>query len=260
MVGLYKDAGVDVYEAIYYADLEHVREVDQVLRWYTAEKSRVLDIGCSGGLHALEFAKRRHCVIGVDIEPSAIRRAKKRSKAHMLNVCFQVLDIENDDIFRLGKFDLIFAIGNVISHLNKYRMYNTLRRVRLCLNSGGTLLFNVYTLDCPFREVIVAERPRIFWKRQIDQKTGKIRMSGTFLDFGFTEFFEVWAYYRYEIEELLGVLDFRQIDCSNHLDFSCAATRSTTAPSIYFRAITEKTDGTTTRLLSRDPDRSPHTP
>lgn len=239
MVGLYKDAGLDVYEAIYYSDLEHVHEVDQVLQWYTAENTRVLDIGCSSGLHALEFAKRGHSVIGVDIEPSAIQRAKKRRRARVLNVCFQVLDIENDDIFPLGKFDLIYSIGNVISHLNKYRLYHTLRKVRLCLNSGGMFLFNVYTLEYPFREVIVAKRPRIFWKRQVDQKTGKIYMSGTFLDFGFTELFEVWGFYRYEIDDLLGVLDFRQIDSSNQLDFSCAASRLTTAPSTYFRAVAE---------------------
>jgi SAM-dependent methyltransferase len=236
MVGLYKDAGLDVYEAIYYSDLEHVHEVKQVLQWYAA---RVLDIGCSGGLHALEFARKRHSVIGIDIEPSAIQRAKKRSRAQVLNVCFQVLDIETDDIFPLGKFDLIYSIGNVISHLNKYRLYNTFRKVRLGLNSGGTFLFNVYTVEYPFRQVIVAKRPRIIWKRRIDQKTGKINMSGTFLDFGFTEFFEVWGYYRYEIEDLLGVLDFRRVDCSNRLDFTCTGSRSTTAPSIYFRARTE---------------------
>jgi SAM-dependent methyltransferase len=238
MVGLYKDTGLDVYEAIYYSNLEHVHEVDQVLQWYAAENTRVLDIGCSGGLHALEFAKRRHSVIGIDIEPSAIQRAKERSRAQVLNVCFQVLDIENDDIIPLGKFDLIYSIGNVISHLDKYRLYNSLRKVKLCLNSGGTFLFNVYTLQYPFREVIVAKRPRIFWKRQVDQKTGRIYMSGTFLDFGFTELFEVWGYYRYEIDDLLGVLGFRQIDCSNRLDFCCVASHSTTAPSVYFRATT----------------------
>jgi len=239
MVGLYKDAGLDVYEKIYYSNLEHVHEVDQVLHWYTAENTRVLDIGCSSGLHALEFARKRHSVIGIDIEPSAIQRAKRRSRAQELNVCFQVLDIENDDILPLGKFDLIYSIGNVISHLNKYRLYNTLRKVRLCLNGGGTFLFNVYTLEYPFRQVIVAKRPRIFWKRRVEQRTGKIHMSGTFLDFGFTEFFEVWGYCRYEIDDLLGVLGFRRIDCSSRLDFCCAASALTTAASVYFRATVE---------------------
>ena len=88
MVGLYKDAGLDVYETVYYSDSEHVREVDQILRWYAVENPRVLDIGCSGGLHALEFARRRCSVVGVDIEPSAIERAKKRTRARVLDVCF----------------------------------------------------------------------------------------------------------------------------------------------------------------------------
>ena len=236
MVSLYKDTGLDVYERVHYSDLEHVREAEQILEWYTQENTRVLDIGCSGGLHALEFAKRGYFVTGVDIEPSAIRRAERRCQEQMLHTCFQVLDIENDDIYWLGKFNLIYSIGNTVSHLNKYRLYNTLLKIKHCLDENGILLFNVFMLESPFRCEIHADQFKIFWRRELDKKTGKINMCGNFLKFGVTEYFDVWGYYLYEIQDLLEVLRFDQIDSSVKLNFSRTESPLTNAPSLYFRA------------------------
>ena len=58
MAELYRNAGLDVYEKAHYAHGEHIHEVGKILTWYTRSGSRVLDVGCSGGLHALEFAAR----------------------------------------------------------------------------------------------------------------------------------------------------------------------------------------------------------
>ena len=174
MVSFYKDSGLDIYERVHYSDLEHVREVEQILEWYTRENTRVLDIGCSGGLHALEFAKRGYFVTGVDIEPSAIKRAEKRCLEPMLHARFKALDIENDDICCLGKFNLIYSIGNTVSHFNKYRLYNTLLKIKHCLDENGIVLFNVFMLESPFRFEIHADRFKIFWRRKLDNRTGKI--------------------------------------------------------------------------------------
>ncbi len=236
MVSLYKDTGLDVYERVHYSDLEHVREVEQILEWYTQENTRVLDIGCSGGLHALEFAKRGYFVTGVDIEPSAIKRAERRCQEPMLHACFQALDIENDDICCLGKFNLIYSIGNTVSHFNKYRLYNTLLKIKHCLDENGIVLFNVFMLESPFRCEIHADQFKIFWRRELDKKTGKIKMCGNFLKFGVTEYFDVWGYYMYEIQDLLQVLRFEQIDSSIKPNFSRIESRLPNAPSLYFRA------------------------
>jgi 2-polyprenyl-3-methyl-5-hydroxy-6-metoxy-1,4-benzoquinol methylase len=261
MVSLYKDTGLDVYERVHYSDLEHVREVEQILEWYTQENTRILDIGCSGGLHALEFlewytqentrildigcsgglhalefAKRGYFVTGVDIEPSAIKRAERRCQEPMLHACFQARDIENDDICCLGKFNLIYSIGNTVSHFNKYRLYNTLLKIKHCLDQNGILLFNVFMIESPFRFEIHADQFKIFWHRELDKRTGKINMCGNFLKFGVTEYFDVWGYYMYEIQDLLQALRFEQIDSSIELNFSRVESRLPNAPSLYFRA------------------------
>jgi SAM-dependent methyltransferase len=233
---LYKDTGLDVYERVHYSDLEHVREVEQILEWYTQENTRILDIGCSGGLHALEFAKRGYFVTGVDIEPSAIKRAERRCQEPMLHACFQARDIENDDICCLGKFNLIYSIGNTVSHFNKYRLYNTLLKIKHCLDQNGILLFNVFMIESPFRFEIHADQFKIFWHRELDKRTGKINMCGNFLKFGVTEYFDVWGYYMYEIQDLLQALRFEQIDSSIELNFSRVESRLPNAPSLYFRA------------------------
>jgi hypothetical protein len=194
MVSLYKDTGLDVYERVHYSDLEHVREVEQILEWYTQENTRILDIGCSGGLHALEFI---NC---------------------------------------LGKFNLIYSIGNTVSHFNKYRLYNTLLKMKHCLDENGIVLFNVFMLESPFRFEIYADQFKIFWRRTLDKRTGKINMCGNFLKFGVTEYFDVWGYYVYEIQDLLQVLRFEQIDSSIKLNFSRMESPRPNAPSLYFRA------------------------
>lgn len=236
MVSLYKDTGLDVYERVHYSELEHVREVEQILGWYNQKNTRILDIGCSGGLHALEFAKRGYCVTGVDIEPSAIQRAERRCRAQMRHACFKALDIENDDICCLGKFNLIYSIGNTVSHFNKYRLYNTLLKIKNCLDQNGIVLFNVFMIESPFRFEIHADHFKIFWRRKLDKRTGKINMCADFLEFGVTEYFDVWGYHMHEIQDLLHVLRFEKIDFSVKLNFSRLESTRPNAPSLYFRA------------------------
>ena len=79
-VDLYRNSGLEIYEKAHYSNDEHIREVEAILSWYKQEGSRVLDIGCSGGLHSLELAKRGYCVIGMDIEPSAIQLARRKMR------------------------------------------------------------------------------------------------------------------------------------------------------------------------------------
>ena len=127
MIELYRDAGLKIYESAHYSRGEHIREVNQILTWLNRKNMRILDLGCSGGLHALEFAKRNHDVTGLDIERTAIRLAEKRSRDQTLKAEFKVTDIENNDISSFGKFDLIYSIGNVMSHIRKERISDVFR-------------------------------------------------------------------------------------------------------------------------------------
>ncbi len=98
MTELYRNSGLEIYEKSHYSHGEHITGVEQILRWYRRRNARVLDIECSGGLHALEFSKRGFPVTGMDIEPSAIKLAKKRARSGNQKAKFLVLDIGKDEL------------------------------------------------------------------------------------------------------------------------------------------------------------------
>lgn len=236
MVELYRDAGLDIYEKVHYSHGEHIREVDQILSWYLPRGTRILDIGCSGGLHALEFARRGFSVTGVDVEPSAIERAEERSRSQLLRAAFHALDIGRDDLASLGTFDLIYSLGNVISHIDKNRFGDVLERIRKRLDQDGIFLFDVLIKGNPFLEEIREEEHRIFWKRKLDEETDLIRMDGFFEEFDVTCPFEVWGYSVEEVCSIVCQSGFRHVDYSDRLDFSPSGISTTNPFCINFRA------------------------
>lgn len=194
MAELYKYPQViKIYEAAHYSHLEHVHEVDEILSWYKQKNARVLDIGCSGGLHALELAKRGFNVTGIDIERSAVDLAIERNETSHMKARFLVCDIEIDDISPLGLFGFIYSIGNVMSHMAKTAFPSVLEKIRRCLDKGGIFLFDVLTVDLPFQEEIFEKERNIFWRRRLHQQTDMISMDGQFLDFRFSQHFGVWG-------------------------------------------------------------------
>jgi SAM-dependent methyltransferase len=236
MTELYRKPGLTVYEKSHYSHMEHIHEVNQILTWYRERDTNVLDIGCSGGLHALEFAKRGFSVTGLDIEPSAIEIARKRKHNENIKARFYVIDIENDELSGLGKFNFIYSIGNVLSHVNQEHFLEILQKIQGCLDNKGIFLFDILMNEPPFQEEIYPgdNDLQIVWKRKIDEKTGRMSMDGTFLESGFKQHFDVWGY---KIDEVIGILNamgFRIIDFSEKLDF-IEKNKTKNPISLYFR-------------------------
>lgn len=96
---------------------------------------KVLDVGCSSGNFGAELIDKKKCtVVGIDIDKDDVELAKKRlTEVHLLN-------IENDDLPGIGKFDVI-VMADVIEHLiNPARALNKLGKH---LSPGGKLIFSV---------------------------------------------------------------------------------------------------------------------
>lgn len=237
MTGLYRNSGLEIYEKVHYSHGEHITEVERILTWYGSLNKRVLDIGCSGGLHALEFARKGYSITGLDNEPSAIELAKKRNASREKKADFMIFDIENGEFPDIGKFNFIYGIGNVLSHVRKNNLINVLSNIRKLLNADGIFLFDVLIHARPFQAEIVPGKNdiQILWKRKIEEKTGKISMEGIFLDFCFKQHFDVWGYTIEEISELLRMAGFYGIEFCEKLDFN--EKNNTKNPiSLYFRA------------------------
>ncbi len=236
MTELYRKPGLAVYEKSHYSRREHIHEVEQILAWYTGRNTHILDIGCSGGLHALELARRGFVVTGLDIEPSAIEIARKRKHNENIKARFYIIDIENDELAGLGKFNFIYSIGNVLSHVNPEHLPGILQKIKGCLDDGGIFLFDLLMNEPPFQEEIYPGDGdlQIIWKRKIDEKTGRISMDGIFLESGFRQHFDVWGYKKDEIIKTLNSLGFKTIDFSEKLDF-IEKNKTKNPISLYFR-------------------------
>jgi SAM-dependent methyltransferase len=220
MIELYRAAGLDIYEKAHYSRGEHVEEVEQILSWYRGRGTRVLDIGCSGGLHALEFARRGFTVIGIDIEPDAVAKAVRRSRQGRSRARFLCLDVGRDRLTGLGRFDLVYALGNVLSHLEKPAMARALGEVRERLVPGGTFLFDLLMKGRPFRRVIRDNRRGIVWTRDMEPRSGRIRMDGCFLESGWVQPFEMWGYSLAEAHRLVRCAGLAPDGFSGRLDFA----------------------------------------
>ncbi len=218
-IELYRDSGLEIYEEAHYSHGENIRETEMILSWYRRKGSRILDIGCSGGLHALELAKKGHALTGIDREITAIELARKRCEKPGLRAEFFVADLEKDDLDILGKFDLIICIGNVISHIAKKSLPDVLGKIRSRLGNGGIFLFDFIAAGNPFPEEVREKDPGIIWKRKLDRSSGKITMIGIFENFGVTAGFDLWGFTREEILCMVLEADFSGADFSGRLDF-----------------------------------------
>jgi SAM-dependent methyltransferase len=235
-IELYRDKGLEIYEKAHYSHGEHIREVEAILSWYGRKGGRVLDIGCSGGLQALELAKRGYSVTGMDVESSAIEVARRRFTDGELKADFFVADLEKDELARLGRFGLVYSLGNVISHIPKRSLPAVLRKIMSCLEPDGIFLFDVLAIGDTFPEEVHEKDLGIIWRRTLERGSGEIRLMGIFEKFGVSQEFRVWGHTREDIEVMLHEAGFTRIDISPSLDFSTVVTSSENPVCLRYRA------------------------
>ncbi len=106
-------------------------EADLVMRF---EPDRVLDAGCGAGRVAIELARRGVDVVGVDLDPDLLDRARRRAPAlNWIRADLAELDIERT-------FDVVVAAGNVLPFVRPDRRAAAVAGAARHLGAGGLLV------------------------------------------------------------------------------------------------------------------------
>jgi len=88
------------------------KEYVEFVKRFVAQNSTILDLGCGTGLPSLLLAKEAYRVIGMDISPVFVERAKIKERDNLKFTCGDILNIPFKDM----TFDCV-AIFLVIEHV-----------------------------------------------------------------------------------------------------------------------------------------------
>ena len=129
---------------------------------------RALEVGCGTGTNAIWLAGHGFEVVGLDISPVAIKRAKVKAREAKANCQFLTADFMKDPA-PVSPFGLIFDRGcfHVFDEANKQAQF--VRHVAELLEEGGIWLSLIGSTDGPPRdtgpprvsaeEIVVAAEP-----------------------------------------------------------------------------------------------------
>ncbi len=129
----------------YLARTASARRYDRLLELVPPQAHRALDAGCGPGLLTVRLAGGAQHVVGLDIAPSMLSRARQhRAEQKQPNVSFVVADLEALP-FSDGSFDVVLAAASV----QRTRLRVTLGGLRRLVRPGGRLILYVTVSSFP---------------------------------------------------------------------------------------------------------------
>jgi len=122
-----------------------VKEVDFMLSYFNLkEGSKVLDIMCGYGRHAIALAKKGMQVTAVDNLDEYIKEINQTAKAEHLPITATSADILQ--YTTIENFDLALCMGNSLNFFNAEDVQRLLSNIHSCLDKEGHLLINTWSL------------------------------------------------------------------------------------------------------------------
>jgi ubiquinone/menaquinone biosynthesis C-methylase UbiE len=182
---VYDDFYADIYDYLVFNNLKDEYEVGEIMNKTSASsQSKMLDIGCGTGHHVAEIAGRSVDIVGIDISPSMIKKAKENYPDYK----FQVGDATSSQIFAAETFTHILCMYFTIYYIQDKTAF-----FQNCFNwlmPGGYLI--VHLVDrVQFDPILPPGNPLMFVS---PQKYAKKRITQTkvkFTDFAYNANFEL---------------------------------------------------------------------
>lgn len=105
------------------------------------QNTKILDIGCGTGRHAIELATRGYKVTGIDLSESQLKRAKEKASAQNLAINFAQHDARK--LTYINEFDLVIMLceGGFSLMETDEMNFQILRNASNALKPQGKLIF-----------------------------------------------------------------------------------------------------------------------
>lgn len=112
----------------------------------------VLDLSCGVGRHAIHLARLGCRVVGVDLSPRFIARARELAVQHAVQDRTEFLVLDDREVERLAprRFDAVISMFTSLGYYDEEADASILRQCRALTRRGG-----IFVLDTSFREGVV---------------------------------------------------------------------------------------------------------
>lgn len=128
--------------------------IEQCLR--LPKGSRVLDLACGNGVHAVELASRGFQVVGVDYSDKMLDLARAYNNQRGTSVSFIQGDMRKLNLE--GVFDGIYCWSSSFGYFDESTNANVLERIARAVRPGGT-----FALDMDNRDFVAPRSPQMAW-------------------------------------------------------------------------------------------------
>ena len=125
--------------------------------------SRILDCACGIGTQSLGLARRGFNIIGSDISPKAVERARQEASRQGLDIEFRVADMIDLTSFDGMLFDAVICMDNSIPHLTTDQdLFRAAMQIQARLRPGGVFIASIRDYDAVLAEHPVVQGPSFY--------------------------------------------------------------------------------------------------
>ncbi len=152
---------------------------EAVFRLYGRKPKLLLDLACGTGTLTVELARRGFEMIGVDGSEEMLSQAFEKASAEAFPVRPMFLCQKMEELDLYGTVEAAVCSLDGFNYLTPDALRETLRRLRLFIEPGGLLIFDVFTperLRALDGQVFLDEREDVccIWRASFEEETNAL--------------------------------------------------------------------------------------